>query len=176
MSRVRRTEAFRLIRETRNALHYVDPYVDGAIEDAEKIYHVRFQDDERFLALIFPEMDGCRILTPSDEPRTLRDVANRIIFNEWTFEDLVKDMGFEARLHDPEMFAKASYLDENFDYEKLGMLIMAPSTEDEREQSPDGSFFIYDGFYRSLVLAKRLLEEEVEYQQVSGILVIPRPL
>jgi hypothetical protein len=56
------------------------------------------------------------------------------------------------------------------------MLILAPSTEEEREQSPNGSFFIYDGFHRSLVLAKYLLEEEVDYQQVEGILVIPRPL
>ena len=49
-------------------------------------------------------------------------------------------------------------------------------TEQEREQSPDGSFFIYDGFHRSLVLAKYLVEEEIDYQQVEGILVIPRPL
>lgn len=176
MSRVRRAEAFRLIRATRDALHWVDPYVDGAVEDAEKIYHVRFQDDERFLALIFPEMDGCRILTPPDEPRTLRDVANRILYNEWTFEDLVEDKGLNPKLHDPAMFAKTRYLDENFDYEKFGMLILAPSNEEEREQSPDGSFFLYDGFHRSLVLAKYLLEEEVEYQQVEGIMVIPRPL
>jgi hypothetical protein len=150
MSPVRRAEAFRMIRETRDAVHWVDPYVDGAVEDAEKIYHVRFQDDERFLALIFPEMDGCRILTPPDEPRTLRDVANRIIYNEWTFDELVEDMGLDARLHDPGMFAKTRYIDE--------------------------TFFIYDGFHRSLVLAKYLLEEEVDYQQVEGILVIPRPL
>jgi hypothetical protein len=176
MSKVRRAEAFRLIKETRDRVHWVDRYVDGAVEDAKKIYHVRFQDDERFLSLIFPEMDGCRILTPPDESRTLRDVAHRILYNEWTFEDLVEDMGLAPKLHDPGMFAKSRYLDENFDYEKFGLLILAPSTEEEREQSPDGSFFIYDGFHRSLVLAKYLLEEEIDYQQVEGILVIPRPL
>jgi hypothetical protein len=176
MSRVKRAEAFQLIMETRDALHHVDPYVDDVVENAKKIYHVRFQDDERFLALIFPEVNGCQAIAPLKESRTLRDVANRMIYNDWTFEDLNENLGFSPKQHDPELFVKTRYLDENFDYDKFGLLILAPSTEEERDQSPTGSFYIYDGFHRSLVLAKRLLLEEVEYKQVSGILVIPRPL
>ena len=176
MSRVRRAEAQKLIAETREALHHVDPYVDDAVRDAEKIYHVRFQDMERFLALIWPDIEGGRILVPPDESHTLCDVANRMIYNSWTFEDLTADMGMPLAEHDPELFVKSRYLDENFDYDKLGVLILAPSTEAERKRSPDGSFYIYDGFHRALVLAKRLLLEEEPYRQVSAILVIPRPL
>ncbi len=176
MSPVTRAEAFQLIEETRASLHHVDPRADRAVQGAEVIYHVRFQDAERFLALIWPEVEGSRILTPPDEPRTLSDVAHYMIYNSWTFEDLSEGLGLPLKEHDPELFGKSRYLDENFDYEKFGLLILSPSTEEEREQSPDGSFYIYDGFHRSLVLAKRLLMEEVPYQQVAAILVIPRPL
>ncbi|MFB0517637.1 MAG: hypothetical protein ACETWG_13705 [Candidatus Neomarinimicrobiota bacterium] len=176
MSPITRAEAFRLIRKTRASLHHVDPYVDDAVRDAQEIYFVRFQDAERFLALIWPEVEGGRILTPPDEPRTLKDVANRMIYSDWTFEDLNQDLGLPLDEHDPELFVKSLYLDENFDYDKFGMLIIAPSTQEEREQSTDGSFYIYDGFHRGLVLAKRLLREEVDYQQVTAFLVIPRPL
>jgi len=165
-----------LVEETRAALHHVDPSVDGVVQGAEEIYLVRFQDAERFLALIWPEVDGSRILSLPEEPHTLRDVAHRMIYNSWTFEELTEDMGLPLGEHDPELFAKSRYLDENFDYGKFGILILAPSTEEEREQSPDGSFYIYDGFHRTLVLARRLLLEEESYQQVPAFLVIPRPL
>jgi hypothetical protein len=176
MQRISRANALALIADTRDSRHHVDPYVDGVVEEAKKIYRVKFQDSERFLGLIWPEAPGALLLTPPDESRTLREVANRIIYNSWTFEDLCQDMGLTPDLHDPDLFVKSRYLDEKFDYDKFGLLILAPPTEDEEELCPDGSFYIYDGFHRALVLAKRLLEEEVEYEQVTGILVIPRPL
>ncbi len=176
MTRMTWPEAMELMDATRAEQHHLDPKVDAALDAARELYQIHLQDDERFLSLIWPEAAGSRLLTPREEGRTLGDVAARLLANEWTFELLVGDMGLSAVEHEPEYFGKCRYIDDNFDYGRFGTLMLAPATDEEHEQSPGGTFFIIDGVHRCLALAKRLLAQEEDYQEVQALLMIPRPV
>ena len=175
MTRMTWPQAVELLDATRAGLHHLDPKVDEALGEARELYQVHLQDDERFLSLTWPEADGSRLLTPTDEGRTLGEVAARLLVNKWTFEKLTADLGLSPVEHDPDYFGKCRYMDDEFDYERFGTLMLAPVTDEEREQSPEGSFFIFDGVHRCLTLAKRLLAQEEDYRQVPALLMIPRP-
>ena len=175
ITRIAWPDALDLIESTRTALHHLPSDVEAALGSAREMFRVHLLDDERFLALLWPDVYGSRLLTPPDEPRTLDSVARRLMINGWSFDLLSEDMGLQEEQHDPVQFGKCRYIDENFDYERLGVLMLAPMTDDERMQSPGGSFFIYDGYHRSLVLAWRLLAGEAEYVEVPALLMVPRP-
>lgn len=164
-----------MVRRTRADLHHLHRKVEDHLGHAREIFEVQLLDSERYLALVWPDRDGSRLLTPADRPRTLGDVAKRILLNDWTFELLSEDMGRPVEEHDPVRFTKARYIDGNFDYDRFDTLILAPLTAEEKAQSPEGNFYIYDGKHRALVLAKRLAADEETYKKVPALLMIPRP-
>ena len=54
------------------------------------------------------------------------------------------------------------------------MLAVVPALDSERKESPQGTFYIYDGAHKSLVLAHRLLTAQAVYQSIEALLLIPR--
>ncbi len=84
-------------------------------------------------------------------------------------------LGLPREQHHPEWFEKCIAIDEAFDYSRFGFLALAHATESERKQSPRGTFYIYDGVHRTLVLAKRLLSRETNFQLLTALLIVPRP-
>lgn len=176
LQEVTRAEAQRIIDQTRDRLEHVDTRLDYAVRQARDIFSVRLQDAESFLALLWPGGPGARWLTPLGAPHTLKDVAKRIIANGYEFESLAEESLQFPDDHDPAFFAKLPYIDEQFDYGRIGLLTLASLGEDEQARSPHANFYIYDGVCRSLVLAKRLLSGQTSYQPVPALLLNPRPL
>ena len=76
--------------------------------------------------------------------------------------------------HDPDFFEKCVPINRCFDFRKFGWVAVVAATEQERDQSPLGSFYIYDGLHKTLVLAKRLLAGETTYQPIEALYLIPR--
>ncbi len=146
------------------------------MRQARDIFSVRLQDVDSFLALLWPGGPGAHWLTPPGAPHTLKDVAKRLVTSGYYFDSLAEESLRFPDGHDPAFFAKFPYIDEKFDYERIGLLALATLGDDEQARSPQANFYIYDGVRRSLVLAKRLLTGQTSYQAVSALLLNPRPL
>ena len=56
----------------------------------------------------------------------------------------------------------------------MGFISVVPANDKEREQTPSGSFYIYDGMHKSLVLAVKLLQKEIDYQKIELLYLLPR--
>lgn len=176
MQAVTRSEAQLIIDENRDQLEHVDRRLDFAVRQAGQIFAVKLLTIESFLSLLWTPDEGADWLAPGDAPHTLKDVAGRLLAGEHDFETLADGDPALPADHDPKFFIKFPYLDENFEFGRMGVLALAKLGDDEQRRSPRANFFIYDGLRRSLVLARRLLTGESSYQPVSALLVIPRPL
>ena len=121
---------------------------------------------EEFLRLVWQSIAATRPLTPVGEPRTLFDCAIRLSAFGWEFQSLIQD-GFE-------WFRPCVDIDTAFDHGKMELVALTPLNEQERRETPAGNYYIYDGVHKSIVLAKRLLREETEYEPVQVLLLTPR--
>lgn len=145
-----------------------------AIRDSQAVYVFPLNDEESFLSLIWQEIDATRLLTPADEPRTLKEIGSRM--QAWHgFSQLASALDLPKNQHDPAWFERCIPIDTAFDYTRFGWISVAHPTDGERRQSPRGSFYIYDGVHRALVLAKRLFAQETDFQPLTALLIVPRP-
>lgn len=150
----------------------VNPSVFSQVESATNIFEFSLDNQEAFLNLIWHSIDASRILTPQNAPRTLKDVATRMIDNNFTFK------GFSSKEYSghysPEWFKFCPKYYEDFDFKKFGSIILNCPKPEENKQSPNGSFYISDGSHKSLVLAYKILRQKIEFQQIHCLLFFPR--
>lgn len=118
-----------------------------------------------FLSLVWQSIPEARPLVPVNQPRTLRDCAARLSPYGWQFDRLVQE--------GHNWFQACADIDEGFDYRKLGCIAIQVCLPQEKRETPAGTYYIYDGVHRSIVLAKRLLRREVGYKPLEALL-IPR--
>lgn len=116
-----------------------------------------------FFKLVWQSSDETRPLAPLRHPRTLGDCALRLSHFSWSFDRLV-ELGWP-------WFAACAEIDKAFDLSKFGLIFLNPLNEVERGEAPQGSYYIYDGVHRSIVLAKRLTAPSAaEYRPIQAIL------
>lgn len=163
------------IRERQKAGNHVDDRLVKAVKESEALFLLTLEDENSFLSLIWQEIDDTRLLTPPGESRTLRDIVHRMIDQSLTLEDLTSDLGKPEHSHKPEWFKKCLVINSDFDFNHFGWIAVVPAIDSERTQSPTGSFYIYDGVHKTLVLSKRLLSGETQFQPVEALLLLPRP-
>jgi len=65
-------------------------------------------------------------------------------------------------------------IDYNFDIDKFESLFLTLLKDCEGKESPEGTFYIFDGVHRSIVLAKKLLIDEIEYTPINAYILVPR--
>ncbi len=144
-----------------------------AIESSEA-YQLTIEDHESFLSLVWQEIDDSRLLTPPKQPRSLRDVAQRFVEGDYTFETLSLPLGLPPTKHQPEWFQKCLPIAESFQYDSFGFVTLMQLNDWERKQTPHGTFYIYDGAHKSLVLSTLLVKGDTIFQPVDAILLTPR--
>ncbi|MCF8241356.1 MAG: hypothetical protein K9J16_08205 [Melioribacteraceae bacterium] len=154
--------------------HHIDSRLMDEVKNGGCFYIIELNDEESFLSLIWQEIDDTRLLTPKGETRRLLDVAERFIENKYSFEDLSKSIGMTSDKHKPEWFEKCIPINSDFKYDNFGLITIVPANDSERKQCPKGSFYIYDGIHKSLVLSTKLLKKEIGYQKIEALLLIPR--
>lgn len=153
---------------------HVDSRLLASVRDSQALYLFRLYDEDSFLSLIWQEIDSTRLLTPRGQPRTLKEIGLRL--RAWRgFSELASALGLPRTEHRPEWFDRCVHIDTGFDYARFGWISVVHPTDSERRQSPSGSFYIYDGVHRAVVLAKRLLAQESEFQPLTALLIVPRP-
>ena len=144
------------------------------IDESGQLYLIRLEDEESFFSLIWQESDPARLLTPADQPRATRDVVSRLIANDYSFESLSKTLGKPRDQHHPEWFLPCVEIDRVFDFNKFGWVAVVAANDDGRRQSPGGSFYLFDGMHKTLVLAKRLMNKKTDFQPIEALYLVPR--
>jgi hypothetical protein len=167
-------EVARTALKEREALgDHIDARLWREIEAPGHIYKLKLETADEFLRLIWQEADPARFLTPSGKSRTLRDVAERLLQSGQSFDSLITDLGMLPSEHQPGWFRSCLDIDRQFEMARFGWVVLTPATEGERNQSPSGENYIFDGVHKSLVFAKRLLQS-IPYQAVEALLLTPR--
>jgi hypothetical protein len=175
MEAIAKDEALRRFASTRRSGEHVDERLFGAIRGSQALYKISLSDAESFHSLIWQERAETRLLTPRGQPRTMRDISCRLRhFGGLT--NLASTLDVPQNQHNPEWFRTCVLIDKAFDFSRFGWISIAQPTDGERHQSPAGSFYIYDGVHRTLVLAKRLLTGETDFKPISALLIVPRPI
>jgi hypothetical protein len=159
--------------ESREAAgHHVDSRLKCAVK-TDEIFLLTIADSDTFLSLIWQAHDDSRLLTPSG-PRTLRDVATRFVQNNYTFPRLAVNPSLHCGCHNPTWFEKCVPIAESFSYEHFSFVAITPANDHERKESPKGTFYIFDGIHKTLVLSTLLLNGKVTFQAITAMLLIPR--
>lgn len=147
---------------------HIDSRLVGEVNKGGSFYIIELNDEEAFLSLIWQEIDDSRLLTLKNKSRKLLDVANRFIEKKYSFDTLSRYIGLSANEHNPKWFEKCIPIDDEFNYENYGLISIVPATDGERKQSLNGSFYIYDGIHKSIVLATKLLKNEIAFQKIKA--------
>jgi hypothetical protein len=158
MKYISQAEALQVLGKRQRDGQHVDSRLLGEVKREGRLFLVRLEDEEAFLSLIWQESDPARLLTPYCQPRILRDVAQRLINGGYTFESLARDLGLSPNKHQPMWFERCVEIDKAFDFEQFGWVAVVAATDGEREQSPGGTFYLFDGIHKSLVLATAISE------------------
>jgi hypothetical protein len=169
MTKIHSTDAIALLEQ-----FHVDARVYEELEKDGSIFLIEIENQELFFSLIWHEIEASRLLTPPGKSRTLEDVGGRFSENGHTFSQLATNFGKLPTEHNPNWFSGLEEMDNNFDYDKFGYIILTSATSEESKQSPKGSFYIYDGSHKSLVLAKKLKNGEIAFRPIKCFLLLPR--
>ena len=121
---------------------------------------------EEFLSLVLQSNDACRPLAPSGKPRTLYDCASRLKQYKWSFRNLCGACY--------SWFDKCVAIDETFDLPRFNWIALTPLTHGELQESPRGAYYIYYGVHKTIVLAKKLIRNELTYTPITALLLTPR--
>jgi len=155
-----------ILERHKDAGFHVDSRLLEELERPGKLFVGVLSTSTELFRLVWQSIEAARPLVPVDEPRTLLDCATRLEPFGWSFEALV-GQGYP-------WFEKCVRIDQSFDYSKLGCIAVTPLVEAEGNGNPRGSYYIYDGVHKSIVLAKRLLQRELEFRPVEVLLLTPR--
>lgn len=174
MKAIGKQEVLDLLASRQKSGDHIDSRLFEAIPLSQRLYLFELRDEESFFSLIWQARKGTRLLTPKGESRTLNEVAARML--TWqSFPRLASDLGLPEMEHCPSWFDRCVLVDSAFDYDRFGWISVVHPNDAERRESPSGSFYIYDGVHRSLVLAKRLRGRESQFKGVTLLLITPRP-
>jgi hypothetical protein len=174
MKQVQSSEVLKRLGDRAAIGHHVDDRLIQAVKAPGSLFLFTLEDEKSFLSLIWQEISPTRLLTPWGQPRILCEVAGRMIEHSWTFSSLARPMGLMPTHHDPAAFESFEVLDARFDISKFDFIAVTPANDSEKRQSPSGTYYIYDGVHRALVLAHRVLSRQSNYQPIEVLLMTPR--
>ena len=149
-----------LLRHIRNGFK-VNERVMREVEAEGTCFLLKLADKDSFLSLIWQVCDSETWLTPAMADRTLRSVAARLIKANQKYLELSS------------WFHRCDKIDREFDFGKFGWLVVTPALDSERQHSPHGIFYLYDGNHKAIVLARRLLSGAA-YEPVEALCLVPR--
>jgi len=144
----------------------VDTRLLREVQGPGQMYVLSLPDTTAFFGLVWQSINDARPLVPLGQPRTLRDCASRLAAFEWRFDKLV-EAGYP-------WFRKCVEIDSVFDYSNFSWMALTPCNSSELQETPVGTYYIYDGVHKSIVLAKKLLKSEIKYRPLEALFLTPR--
>lgn len=173
MKHITKDEALTELCSRKGRGEHIDQRLEDAIRSCKALFLLALEDEGSFLSLIWQAHRHTRILTPPDQPRTLRDVVRRM--GERTFAEFCDQAVIPPCSYNPRWFDKCRDIDASFDPQRFGRLALVIPTCGELKGTPNGLLYVYDGVHKTLVLAKRLLSGQSKYWPVDALLILPRP-
>lgn len=173
MKHIDNQAAIKMCDEHMNSGHHIDSRLISEVRTGN-IFLFTIDDLDTFLSLIWQARDDSRLLTPANRSRTLRDVATRFVKSRFSFPRLASNPPLDRHNHDPTWFKQCVPIAESFSYGRFGFVAVTPANDHERADSPTGTYYIFDGAHKTLVLSVLLLTGAVMFQTVTAILLIPR--
>lgn len=159
--------------DARDALHehekrelHVDARVWHEVDCPGTVAVLTLETPDEFLSLIWQSGTATRPLAPEGEPRSLLDCAGRLAAVGWSFKALV-ERGYG-------WFEKCVAIDRAFDRSKFGWIVVTPPVFSEINETPHGTIYVFDGVHKSIVLAKKLLRDELRWAPIEVLLLEPR--
>ena len=138
-------------------------------------YEVLLEDKETLFHLLYQSTAHLRILTPlkgyKNHHYTLENVVDRMIENQWTFEDLAN--GRIKGDYQQEFFKQCQTIYQNYDPEKTNYLLLRPFSDRSRYFCPSALFYIEDGGHRTLVTAYLIKTNQLTFTPIKTILCLP---
>ena len=159
-------EVTALLQAYRRAGMRVDDRVFREVLEPGKLFLGKLEKAEEFLSLVWQSIDGVRPLAPTGQPRSLRHCALRLSDFGWRFDRLV-ELGYT-------WFGYCAEIDLAFDLNKLGHIALTDLVPAEARETPNGTYYIYDGVHRSIVLAKKLITQQTSFKPINFLLLTPR--
>lgn len=172
MKRINNQTAIKMCEDRIAAGHNVDSRLQSAVKTGD-IFLLTIADSDSFLSLIWQAHDDSRLLTPPGS-RTLKDVASIVVQNDYTFPRLASNPPLHQRYHNPVWFQKCVPIAESFSYDLFSFIAITPANDNERKESPKGTFYIFDGTHKTLVLSTLLIRSKITFQGITAMLLIPR--
>ena len=178
MKAISRDEVQQILRRDGAAGGRGDSRITTAVQSSDfQWFTVSLSDEESFFSLTWHDVPRSRIL--STESLGLRDVARRLLHHGWTFDSLADQTNLSTLRrfgdYEPSYFAECAAIDRSFDFDLFTPPILVLPNADEQHRNPIGIFYLMDGTHRTLVLAKKLLLNELPYQPIQALLLSPRP-
>lgn len=166
MRQVRTVEVLDILNRHRDSGLHVDSRLLREVQGPGEMYLLSLPEATDFFHLVWQSIEDARPVIPAHQPRTLRDCASRLAAFDWRFDNLVR-AGYS-------WFSKCVEIDSTFNYSSLGWVALTPCKPSEQEETPEGTYYIYDGVHKSIVLAKKILRNEVTYKPLEALLLTPR--
>ncbi len=161
------------LNELNNSGLHVNNKVIKAIKNAINIKKIMLSEDE-FFNLVWIQINGVRILSEKNKPRTLKDIVNKMNKNNYDFQFLASNQIFDQINHDLSWFEKCNNIYANFNFNKFKYLFLYSLNENERSSSPNGSYYLFDGNHKSLVYAKKIIDGDLKYKEIKAYMIEPR--
>lgn len=166
MKEISRQEATNLLCRHRAAGFHLDDRVFREVERPGRLFLFSLESADELFRLVWQSTEEVRALAPVGSSRTVGDCAARLAGFRWRFEDLV-DAGHQ-------WFRRCLDIDRDFRHASFGYIAVTPVNEHEKRETPAGTHYIFDGVHKTIVLAKKLLRQEVDYVPVGAVLFTPR--
>ena len=166
------------LKNSRDNINNAD-YVEQTLDTEDDFLRLVWMDSENILG-----SEMFNQLTPRNEPRTLKNVVERIRNNypydspHNIFEALNHKLSLLKQVEHKERslwsgksantmwFENCIIINGTFDHRLIGELWVRDLLTHELEQSPEGTYYIEDGSHRALVYALNLEFNAVEYMPV----------
>ncbi len=139
--------------------HHVNKRLWDILDSTKSFGLITINNLGDYINLIWQANDHTRALTPEGQSRTLRDCVQRIQSAGGSFQALAKDghSWFESCIN----------IEQCFDFHSFGWLAIQDANVHERKESPEGSYYVFDGVHRSIVLAKLLVEKKIDFEPIK---------
>lgn len=173
MKFISKENALAVIKDQQEKGYHIDPKVELATAGAKALFSLTIDDQQTLLSLVMANNSGHRFLTPKKQARTLLAVTERLLENNLHLSDLAH--GNVDEEYNPVWFRPCVEIDAQFDYERFGWVYLTFPAKHHLKYSPGGTFRIYDGNRKCLVLGKRLLAGETSYKKIPALLIVPKP-
>ena len=166
--RISPAEARKVLVARQTGGDHVDSRILRELDALGELHLITLKTSDEFLSLIWQSSSECRPLAPVGETRILHDCALRLEQYDWSFHNVCESgSGYP-------WFEKCVQIDESFDLSRFHWIALTPCVNNELRESPRGTYYIYDGVHKAIVLAKKLIRNELAYTPITALLLTPR--